>query len=101
MYNEMQAYLMFTYDARFFQPSNVGMTAARRQQLAAAFLRGMPAGWLHDALAQDLPTCAEPPAWRRPTGLRATSPAYPPAAACPRPASGLRSRAIAAASPRR
>ncbi len=51
MYNEMQAYLMFTPDPRFCQASNLGMTTARRQALATEFLRGMPPGWLHDALA--------------------------------------------------
>ncbi len=56
MYNEAQAYLLFTPDPRFCQAANLGMTAARRQELAVAFLRGMPAGWLHDALAADLPT---------------------------------------------
>ena len=56
MYNEAHAYLMFTADPRFCQAANLGMTTARRRQLAAVFLRGMPAGWLHDALAADLPT---------------------------------------------
>jgi hypothetical protein len=59
MYNEMQAYLMFTYDPRFFLPSNVGMTPARRQQLQTAFLNGMPESWLKLALAQHLRQAAE------------------------------------------
>ncbi len=54
MYNEMQAYLMFTYDARFFLPSNVNMPLARRRQLQIAFHAGMPACWLKTALAQHL-----------------------------------------------
>jgi hypothetical protein len=54
MRNEMQAYLMFTADPRFFQAANIGMTPARRQQLAATFLAGMAPGWLHDALAQGI-----------------------------------------------
>jgi hypothetical protein len=56
MYNEMQAYLMFTYDPRFFDPANVGITPARRAALMAAFLGGMPPGWLHDALAEGMAT---------------------------------------------
>jgi hypothetical protein len=54
MYNEMQAYMMFTYDPRFFLPSNVNMTPARRLQLQMAFLKGMPESWLKPALAQHL-----------------------------------------------
>jgi hypothetical protein len=54
MYNEMQAYLMFTYDQRFFLPSNVGMTPGRRVTLQTEFLKGMPDCWLKDALAQHL-----------------------------------------------
>jgi len=52
MYNEMQAYIMFTYDPRFFLPTNVAMTEARRQQLQTAFLFGLPNGWLKTALAE-------------------------------------------------
>jgi hypothetical protein len=51
MYNEMQAYLMFTRDAEFFTPECVSMTRMRLADLQTQFLRGMPAGWLHDALA--------------------------------------------------
>jgi hypothetical protein len=51
MYNEMQAYLMFTRDPMFFTPSMVGLTPARLAELQARFLAGMPAGWLHDVLA--------------------------------------------------
>jgi hypothetical protein len=54
MYNEMQAYMMFTYDQRFFLPSNVNMTPARRLQLQTEFLKGMPDCWLKAALAQHL-----------------------------------------------
>ncbi|HET6235185.1 MAG TPA: hypothetical protein VFE41_09510 [Acetobacteraceae bacterium] len=54
MYNEMQAYVMFTYDQRFFLPSNVNMTPARRLQLQTEFLKGMPDCWLKAALAQHL-----------------------------------------------
>ncbi len=59
MYNEMQAYMMFTYSPRFFLPSNVDMTAARRAQLQAEFLKGMPDSWLKLALAQHLRQPAE------------------------------------------
>ena len=59
MYNEMQAYMMFTYDPRFFLPSNVNMTPARRLQLQMAFLKGMPEFWLKPALAQHLRQAAD------------------------------------------
>lgn len=51
MYNEMQAYLMFTRDPEFFTPARVGMTAQRLADLQTQFLRGMPTGWLSEALA--------------------------------------------------
>ncbi len=51
MYNEMQAYLMFTRDPEFFTPAQVGMTPRRLADLQSNFLRGMPTGWLQDALA--------------------------------------------------
>lgn len=59
MYNEMQAYMMFTYDARFFLPSNVDMTPARRLELQVAFLKGMPEGWLKQSLARHLRLAAD------------------------------------------
>ena len=46
--------MMFTYDPRFFLPSNVNMTPARRAQLQMEFVKGMPDGWLKEALAQHL-----------------------------------------------
>jgi hypothetical protein len=56
MYNEMQAYLMFTRDPMFFTPAMAGLTPARQSELQARFLAGMPAGWLRNILAsyQDL-----------------------------------------------
>ena len=51
MYNEMQAYLMFTRDPVFFTPAMVGIAAQRLADLQTQFLRGMPTGWLHNALA--------------------------------------------------
>ncbi|HEY3847268.1 MAG TPA: hypothetical protein VGL95_09160, partial [Acetobacteraceae bacterium] len=51
MYNEMQAYLMFTRDPEFFTPARVGMTPRRLADLQREFLRNMPTGWLRDALA--------------------------------------------------
>jgi len=59
MYNEMQAYLMFTYDPRFFLPANVSMTPARRLELQAAFLKNMPEGWLKSSLARHLRQAAD------------------------------------------
>ena len=51
MYNEMQAYLMFTRDPLFFTPDMAGLTPSRLAALQEKFLAGMPAGWLRDALA--------------------------------------------------
>lgn len=51
MYNEMQAYLMFTRDPLFFTPDMAGLTRARLTELQEKFLAGMPAGWLRDVLA--------------------------------------------------
>jgi hypothetical protein len=51
MYNEMQAYLMFTRDPTFFRPDLVGLTPGRLADLQARFLHGMPPGWLRDLLA--------------------------------------------------
>jgi hypothetical protein len=59
MYNEMQAYMMFTYDPRFFLPSNVNMTPDRRLRLQTEFLNGMPEGWLKLALARHLNQAAD------------------------------------------
>ena len=53
--NEMQAYLMFTHDHDFFDIAAVGLTAARRKQLEAAFRHGLPDVWI-----KTMP--AEPPA---------------------------------------
>jgi hypothetical protein len=52
MENEAQAYLLFTADANFFTPHDVGMTPARRADLRNQFLRDMPLGWLKEMLAQ-------------------------------------------------
>jgi hypothetical protein len=51
MFNEMQAYLMFTRDPLFFAPTLAGLTKVRLAELQSRFLAGMPAGWLRDALA--------------------------------------------------
>jgi hypothetical protein len=50
MLNEMQAYVMFTYDPRFCKAVNVGMTLARRLELIAKFRDGLPEGWPKAAL---------------------------------------------------
>jgi hypothetical protein len=89
MVNEMQAYLMFTYDPHFFLPSNVGMTAARLAALQLAFRRDLPVPWLREAmLAAGVgvePPAAVVPAAAAATGERRalTSPSAPrpPAAA--------------------
>jgi hypothetical protein len=51
MYNEMQAYLMFTHDKLFFSADMAGLTPDRLAGLQSRFLAGMPAGWLRDILA--------------------------------------------------
>jgi len=48
--NETQAYLFFTTDQHFFDPSLAGLTPARRAELRAAFLQGMQTGWLRNLL---------------------------------------------------
>jgi len=53
MCNEMQAYLMFTRDPRFFTPEMAGLSESRASQLRQKFLAGMPSGWLRDLLAAD------------------------------------------------
>ena len=50
MYNEMQAYLMFTRNPLFFTPELIGMSQERLAALQVSFLSGMPAGWLRDLL---------------------------------------------------
>ncbi len=60
MYNEMQAYLMFTRDPMFVTAELVGLTKARLAQLQARFLAGMPEGWLRNVLA-GYPTAASLP----------------------------------------
>ena len=58
MYNEMQAYLMFTREPSLFRPDMVGMTQGRLAVLQDRFLKGMPTGWLRDVLASYLATAS-------------------------------------------
>jgi hypothetical protein len=58
MYNEMQAYLMFTREPSLFRPDMVGMTQGRLSVLQDRFLAGMPPGWLRDVLASYLATAS-------------------------------------------
>jgi hypothetical protein len=51
MFNEMQAYLMFTRDPLFFTPGLAGLTKTRLEELQSRFLAGMPGGWLREVLA--------------------------------------------------
>lgn len=48
MINETQAYLMHTPDPRFFNATALGMDPVALNRLQAAFLLGMPPGWLRD-----------------------------------------------------
>lgn len=77
MLNEMQAYLMFTLDPHFFSAADIGMTRQRREQLQAAFLRGLNVGWLRDDMEHPL-TAAE----MSDAGFRVPSAACPPASPC-------------------
>jgi hypothetical protein len=58
MYNEMQAYLMFTREPLLFRPDMAGMTQARLSVLQDRFLAGMPTGWLHDILSSYVATAS-------------------------------------------
>jgi hypothetical protein len=49
MENEAQAYLVFTLNPAFFEPSTIGMTEGRRAELRTTFLRDMPTGWLRNS----------------------------------------------------
>jgi hypothetical protein len=51
MFNEMQAYLMFTRDPLFFTAEQAGLTPTRLAELRSRFLAGMPADWLRNVLA--------------------------------------------------
>ena len=53
MMNEMQAYLVHTYDRRFFSPELVKIPADRIATLRRRFIAGMPAGWFHDMTVHD------------------------------------------------
>lgn len=60
MYNEMQAYLMFTRDPMFFTPDKAGLAPGRLAELRAEFLAGMPPGWLRDVMASyERPTASQ------------------------------------------
>lgn len=49
MANEAQAYLVHTPDPALFSADRIGLSAARLAALRAAFIAGMPPGWLRDA----------------------------------------------------
>ena len=53
MMNEMQAYLVHTYDRRFFSPDLVKIPADRIATLRRRFIAGMPPGWFHDMTVHD------------------------------------------------
>lgn len=82
MLNEMQAFLMFTPDERYFTPGWIGASPAEITELRRRFFATMPPGWLRGTAAAPLPrrrrqrsistrtTCAETVAGVR---LRKTS----------------------------
>jgi hypothetical protein len=77
MVNETQAYLMHTPNERFFSARDVELSLARLNLLRAAFLAGMPAGWLRDCTpapgsaprprlrVRASPACSPGSRWRR------------------------------------
>ena len=48
MVNEMQAYLMYTPDKRFFDAASLGIDPTRLAAIRYAFAAGMPSCWLRD-----------------------------------------------------
>lgn len=58
MFNEMQAYLAFTPDTRFFNAAVVGVSEQRLEAMRASFLNGMPNFWLRALASQPLPPAA-------------------------------------------
>lgn len=55
MLNEMQAFLMFTPDERYFIPGWIGTSPAGVAELRRRFLATMPPGWLREAATASLP----------------------------------------------
>lgn len=71
MINEMQAYLMHTPDARFFDPAQLSIQPARLAEIRQIFLTGMPAGWLRDVTGPaPRPSVRRAPRMRRARGRR-------------------------------
>jgi hypothetical protein len=72
MINEMQAYLMHTPDARFFDPVKLGIAPDRLAQIRESFAAGMPSCWLRDETSAipSLPRPIAPRRRRRPSGRR-------------------------------
>jgi hypothetical protein len=54
MLNEMQAYLMFTFDPHFFKTADAGMTEERRAELQKAFRSSLQVPWLRDNMDHPL-----------------------------------------------
>lgn len=59
--NEAQAYLMHTRDPRFFDPAVLGIAPDHLAAMQAAFLLGMPPGWLRDGTPGPAATVAAQP----------------------------------------
>lgn len=55
MLNEMQAFLMFTPDERYFTPGWIGASPAQVTALRHRFLATMPPGWLRNTAATPVP----------------------------------------------
>lgn len=93
MRNEMQAYLMHTADAQFFDPDKLGIPGPRLQQIRASFLAGMPPSWLKAECKRLLAELPVPGATLTPIPMAA--PTHLPAPVLPA------ARAAAPARPRR
>jgi hypothetical protein len=52
MANEAHAFLFHTADERFFNPAMAGLSPERAASLRDAFVGGLPAGWVRDAMAR-------------------------------------------------
>lgn len=68
--NETQAYLMHTPDHRAFSAQALGMAPTTLGRLQAAFLLGMPPGWLRDCTSVPPVAMAYPVPAVRPVGQR-------------------------------
>lgn len=58
MYNETQAYLVFTTNPAFFNASAVGMSKTQVEGLRSGYIDGLPEFWLKDMANETLPVAS-------------------------------------------